>query len=74
MLNESYTENPVPVAGLPNTSATKQYVFLRNKKEKICTKEKRESGEKDKEKEGWSNNASINYMDQRNRRSKRATL
>lgn len=74
MLNESYTENPVPVAGLPNTSATKQYVFLRNKKEKICTKEERESGEKDKEKESWSNNASINYMDQRNRRTKRATL
>lgn len=50
MLNESYTDNPVPVAGLPNTSATKQYVFPRNKAEKIWTKEERESGEKIKEK------------------------
>lgn len=74
MLNESYTDNPVPVAGLPNTSATKQYVFLRNKTEKIWTKEERESGEKNKEKEGWSNNASMNYIDQRNTRTKRVTL
>lgn len=73
MLNESYTDNPVPVAGLPNTSATKQYVFPRNKAEKIWTKEERESGEKIKEKEGWSNNASMNYIDQRNTRTKRAT-